>query len=345
MLDPFDSMLLHDANDLFCCNTAASLSATFEGAMTKYPGTKSSSIYGVVAAYASADELMMGGTLYGLVANKQKASSAANSLGVHVHAGETCDDATKVMGHYFNGTKDPWTNIIYKSDGKGVANFKFSITKEALGTDPRSVAGRAFVVHNEDGSRAACAVLKLVKAVGMVEAYPGTTGPIEGTVSYTYKEEGVMVVGAVSGVEASKSAIAGVGNSMGVHIHSGFTCSNASLVGGHYFGAGQSDPWKTVVYNSTSSGTGFFKIMMSAADMGTTSMSTAGRAFVIHNDGGGRIGCVLLGAKQPVTAGVVLIQSSICESLSINRFDRFDVFYYFYVLVCLDACRQTRYWR
>ena len=294
----------NDANNIFCCNAAASLSATFEGATTKYPGTKSSSIYGVVAAHASADELMMGGTLYGLEGNKQKATSAANSLGVHVHAGETCDDASKVMGHYFDGTADPWKTIIYKSDSKGVANFKFSISKEALGVDPRSVIGRAFVVHNEDGSRAACAILKGVKAVGMVEPYPGTSGPIGGTVSYAYSKDGVLVVGAVSGVDASKSAKEGVANSMGVHIHSGFTCSNASLVGGHYFAEGQTDPWKTVAYTSTSVGTGFFKVMMSAAAMGTTSASTAGRAFIIHNDAGGRIGCVLLGEKQAVTSGV-----------------------------------------
>ena len=287
----------------FCCNAVLRVSATFEGATTKYPGTKSSSIYGVVVGHASADELMMGGTLYGLEANKQKATSAANSLGVHVHAGDTCDDATKVLGHYFNGTADPWKTVIYKSDGKGVANFKFSISKQALGVDPQSVSGRAFVVHNEDGSRAACAILKVAMAVGMVEPYPGTTGPIAGTVSYAHNKEGVLVVGAVSGVEASKSAKAGVANSMGVHIHSGSTCKNASLVGGHYFAEGQTDPWKTVAYSSTSAGTGFFKVTMAAAAMGTTSASTAGRAFIIHNEGGGRIGCVLLGEKQAVTSG------------------------------------------
>ena len=264
---------------------------------------------------------MMGGHLYGLESNKQEASSAGNSLGVHVHAGETCADASKVMGHYFNGTKDPWTNIIYKSDGNGVAHFMFKITKEQFGKDPRSVSARAFVVHNEDGSRAACAILKLVKAVGEVKPYPGTTGPIFGAVSYTFDKEAVTVVGAVSGVEASKSVKAGVGNSMGVHIHSGFTCSNASLVGGHYFSADQVDPWSNVVYKSTSSGNGFFKVQILAADMGTTSASTAGRAFVIHNEAGGRIGCVLLGEKQTGTPGVFLRQSNTCDLLSSDRFD------------------------
>ena len=307
-------MFLHDPNAIFCCNAVVSLAATFEGSTTKYPGTESSSIYGVVVAHASADELTMGGTLYGLESNKQAASSAANSLGVHVHAGETCADASKVMGHYFNGTKDPWANIIYKSDGNGVAHFMFSITKEQLGTDPRSVNARAFVVHNEDGSRAACNILRPVKAVGMVKPYPGTTGPIVGAVLYTYDKVGVTVVGAVSGVEASKSAKAGVGNSMGVHIHSGSTCSNTSLVGGHYYGdTVDADPWLNVVYKSTSSGTGFFKVNLLAADMGTPSASTAGRAFVIHNEAGGRIGCVLLGEKQTDTPGVFWIQSNACD--------------------------------
>jgi len=228
------------------------------------------------------------------------------------------------LGHYFNGTADPWKTIIYKSDGKGVANFKFTISKEALGVDPRSVIGRAFIVHNEDGSRAACAILKVVKAVGMVKPYPGTSGPIGGTVSYAYDEEAVVLVGAVSGVEASKSAKEGVANSMGVHIHSGFTCSNASLVGGHYFGAGHTDHWKTVAYTSTSAGTGFFKIRMSAAAMGHTSASTAGRAVIIHNDAGGRIGCVLLGKKETVvSSGVCGFGAKECMRVREWRWIRF----------------------
>merc|ERR1712048_1385910 len=87
------------------------------------------------------------------------------------------------------------------------------------------------------------------------------------------------------------------------HIHTGFTCSDASVVGGHYFAQGQTDPWKTVAYKSTNVGTGFFKVMMSAAAMGATSASTAGRAFIIHNEAGGRIGCVLLGEKEAVKSG------------------------------------------
>ena len=276
---------------------AGYLSASFEGDSTKYPGTESSSIYGVVVAGGTADELVLYGTLYGLQSSKQQPTTAANSLGVHVHSGTTCSEASAVRGHYYDASTDPWTNIHYTSDANGVANFYFQITKAELGVDPLSVNGRAFVVHNEDGSRAACAILNVVKAVGMVQPYPGTSGPIMGSLSYTYNATAVTVIGAVSGVEANKVAQAGVANSMGVHIHRGDSCSDASVVGGHYFSPGKTDPWKNVVYTSTSVGTGFFKVTVRARDMGHTSESTAGRAFIIHNEAGGRIGCVLLGTR------------------------------------------------
>merc|ERR1712054_495560 len=186
-------------------------------------------------------------------------------------------------------------------DANGVANFAFTITKAALGYDPASVLGRAFIIHNEAGGRVACSLLKNAQAVGSVGTYPGTTGgTIKGTISYTYTSNSVTVVGAVSGVEASKTA-GSAANSMGVHIHTGSTCTDASLVGGHYY-SGSTDPWTNKVYTSTAESTGMFTVTVSATDLGVTTESTAGRAFIIHNLAGGRIGCVLLGASETFSA-------------------------------------------
>ena len=42
--------------------------------------------------------------------------------GVHVHEGYSCDDATAVGGHYYDGlVDDPWVNATYASDATCVA--------------------------------------------------------------------------------------------------------------------------------------------------------------------------------------------------------------------------------
>ena len=46
------------------------------------------------------------------------AGPKANSCGVHIHAGSTCD--ADALGHYFTGavTADPWKTITYQTAGK-----------------------------------------------------------------------------------------------------------------------------------------------------------------------------------------------------------------------------------
>merc|ERR1712032_891663 len=77
----------------------------------------------------SADELKVCGTLYGLESDQKEATTASNSLGVHVHGGTTCSEASAVGGHYYDAKDDPWSNIHYTSDADGGANFEFTITK------------------------------------------------------------------------------------------------------------------------------------------------------------------------------------------------------------------------
>jgi len=82
---------------------------------------------------------------------------AANSCGVHIHSGRTCDD--DAGGHYFTGivTDDPWTTIAYTADAGTMASGIVEVTTGALGAD---VDGRAVVIHGFDGGRIACALLQ-----------------------------------------------------------------------------------------------------------------------------------------------------------------------------------------
>jgi len=292
-------------------------SASYNGNDDKYPGTSSSSIYGVVGVTATPQSLSITGTLYGLETSQSAQTDKGNSLGVHVHEGTTCDDADLVGGHYYgsSASSDPWTTVHYTTDSDGVSNFDLTITAAQLGADPSSVLGRAFIVHNADGARVACALLTSAVSVGSVGTYPGYTGSIsstiKGTISYTYTDSEVTVVGALSGVEQSQTAGAAQ-NSMGVHIHSGSSCSDGDLVGGHYFG-GASDPWTDVVYTSTDKSTAYFEVTVSAADLGYDTATTYGRAFIIHKQDGGRIGCVQLARPASNSLGVHVHAGSTCD--------------------------------
>jgi len=81
---------------------------------------------------------------------------AANSCGVHIHAGKTCTD--NALGHYFTGTvtADPWTTIAYTTEWGSMASGIVEVTTGALGSD---LEGRAVIIHGFDGGRIACALL------------------------------------------------------------------------------------------------------------------------------------------------------------------------------------------
>ena len=77
----------------------------------------------------------------------------------------------------------------------------------------------------------------VLTASGFVR-YPGYSGnlAVAGTVSIATAGTTQTIDLSFTGLDAACAAGAGpAGNSCGVHIHSGKTCSDASLVGGHYF--------------------------------------------------------------------------------------------------------------
>jgi len=167
-----------------------------------------------------------------------------------------------------------------------------------------SLVGKAMIIHAYDGSRIACALLSdgvgATLSSGAFVPYfsysgslalSGSVGPM--TTSGTTQTFAYSLVGA----DPACSLGAGpAGNSCGIHIHAGMTCTGDAL--GHYFtGSVTSDPWSSIAYSSSNiSGatSGSFVV-----DTGATADQIAGRALIIHAFDGSRIGCAILGASAP----------------------------------------------
>merc|ERR1712166_470988 len=75
----------------------------------------------------------------------------------------------------------------------------------------------------------------------------------------------------------------------GIHIHTGTTCADASLVSGHYF-ATASDPWSTTTtYQADGIGAVTGTIAGVAAGLGFNAITD--HTIVVHDSAGARIGC------------------------------------------------------
>ena len=105
-------------------------------------------------------------------------------------------------------------------------------------------------------------------------AYPGYAGDltVTGTIEVTGTAEATSLAFDMSGLEASASG--------GIHIHSGVSCEEASLVGGHFWkpfdGA---DPW-TTVYTSDADGNPAATVTVAS---GYTVEEVTGQTVVVHS--------------------------------------------------------------
>merc|ERR1712166_1509094 len=91
----------------------------------------------------------------------------------------------------------------------------------------------------------------------------------------------------------------------GIHIHTGTTCADASLVSGHYF-ATASDPWSTTTtYQADGIGAVTGTIAGVAAGLGFNAITD--HTIVVHDSAGARIGC---GVCRPDSVAPLLLCSS-----------------------------------
>ena len=111
-------------------------------------------------------------------------------------------------------------------------------------------------------------------------AAAGTVGPM--TTSGTTQ----TFAWSLSGVDPACASGAGsAGNSCGIHIHAGTTCTGDA--GGHYYtGAVTTDPWASIAYTSDAGGTTSGSL---SVDTGAISSEVAGRSMIIHAYDGSRI--------------------------------------------------------
>eukprot|EP00747_Dinoflagellata_sp_TGD_P207044 gnl/TRDRNA2_/TRDRNA2_80655_c0_seq2.p2 gnl/TRDRNA2_/TRDRNA2_80655_c0~~gnl/TRDRNA2_/TRDRNA2_80655_c0_seq2.p2 ORF type:complete len:167 (-),score=33.32 gnl/TRDRNA2_/TRDRNA2_80655_c0_seq2:279-779(-) len=82
-----------------------------------------------------------------------------NSCGVHIHKGQSCGE--DALGHYFATFDDPWKTITYKSKKSSKvweARKNDVLVKTELSN--ADFMGRTFIVHDFEGARVACGILK-----------------------------------------------------------------------------------------------------------------------------------------------------------------------------------------
>jgi len=262
----------------------------------------SSGVSGQVTIFISSSSLLGVGSATGLETSLKSTSkggtdcTAVNGCGTHVHRGTACTDATTQGDHLFSGTSDPWTTVMYKSTSNtGGASFDFAVSAGVS-----SIFGKPFIIHNNAGGRVACGLLlEVTSHVSFANLKELSSSGVTGSVTIHAVSNTVIGAGSASGLEPSLSDSTHGGsnctatNGCGVHVHSGTTCTNTRTQGVHYY-TGQVDPWIDIRYSSTdASGRASFVFSV----QGPTQID--GKAFIVHDDAGGRVSCGLLqGTKK-----------------------------------------------
>merc|ERR1712071_512608 len=178
--------------------------------------------------------------------------------GVHIHTGRSCKDDLAQQGHYFVDPvlADPWnSDTVYKSDKNGDSDYSGMVK---MGTN--DVDGHAFVVHNADGGRIACGLIKEVSIFNAPSIDPkspakmymakltplGTDSKVLGSLFvFTPEGEGTDANYTISyGGFLQDTPANCIG--CGVHIHTGRSCKDDLAQQGHYFvDPVLADPWNS----------------------------------------------------------------------------------------------------
>lgn len=244
---------------------------------------------------------------------KLKNLEAAAIGGIHVHEGSSCDDATAVLGHWWNkgNFDDPWFNslgAVWKSDENG--DVLFGKVRAKTGLQSSDVVGRAIVIHDSDGTRIACGLIEPVEqklAIGTEKmqvkrrgfgVYPGYTASSPrlrrgSRVSVrTFFNNGYHWQRFCWNLRGLEKKTEG-----GIHIHAGYSCADKDLVFGHHWNKnslGTDDAWTPVKWNSDhrgrAKGCATVKTDLDASKI-------AGRAVVVHAAAGARMACGIIEAE------------------------------------------------
>lgn len=98
--------------------------------------------------------------------------ASANGCGAHIHSGTSCADSASQGGHFYDSeivAIDPWINEGYTTTTRsGQAYYVGCVV-----TGEDSFKGKPFIVHEEDGSRAACGLLEPCESFRQCESFFG----------------------------------------------------------------------------------------------------------------------------------------------------------------------------
>jgi len=226
------------------------------------------------------------------------AGSAGNSCGIHIHSGTSCADTSAPGGHYHSSDiSDPWGSIVYTSQAGNVAK---GVTEVDYDFDYSNSWGHVFVMHGYDGGRRTCRQIPYQYTVNDLGTYPGYSGSgPTGAVDVTLREDGADLSWNLSGMETD-CATPGSGNSCGIHIHSGFSCADASFVGGHFHRV-ESDPWGAGQVTADADGNSVGSVSIT---YGADIWLTVGRPLVVHGFDAGRRTCAFIGEKSGTTVKI-----------------------------------------
>lgn len=115
-----------------------------------YPGSSLSAPTGKVSVSFDKETLTVKFDMNGI--------APSSKGGIHIHTGTSCDDASKVGGHYWSATlgDDAWKTTTWESDSNGSAKGELMVK---TGYNYAQNLSHALVIHNAEGSRIACGVL------------------------------------------------------------------------------------------------------------------------------------------------------------------------------------------
>jgi hypothetical protein len=279
----------------------------------KYPGSSTAfDVAGVayITSTASDGTIQLTWDLTGV--DSACPTGTGNVCGIHIHTGLTCSNASLVGGHLYEASEDPWTTVRYSSTAGVSTNANGFVVPTGL--DMSQLLGRALVVHNSNGAgeRIACGIVEAMPesaplSVDSWVLYPGSSWAeaVSGSMIVIHKKAVVDTVLLTWDFYNTDPACAtGSGNVCGIHIHSGTTCDDAALVGGHYWNASEltSDPWTEVRYAAMGDGRSVSLEVPTVVAFGESRSSIIGRAMVVHNSvgNGERIACGII-QENPAT--------------------------------------------
>jgi hypothetical protein len=270
------------------------LSFVKQTSSAKLNGLNDIGVVGGVTLHTTQDMIMGVGWATGLEYNLMGLENGGtdctrkNGCGTHVHSGLSCDSTESQGGHLTTSTgADPWTTVGYSSTSPtGFAYFAFAVM-----SDSTDVADKPFVLHNNDGDRVSCGLLRSTSLVYVADLSPLGNSGVSGRITISLTPMGLVGAGHARGLERylAVGSNCNAENGCGAHVHSGHACTNSSTQGGHYYSTSV-DPWLQVKYTSTDSvgnASFTFSVIAGVSDI-------KGKPFIVHNNVGSRVSCGIL---------------------------------------------------